>query len=185
MHSPFLTSDPKEFRMTPRMNIFVVAPEAMKGMMAVEASVAKAGIERRVMELVKLRASQMNGCAYCIHMHAKDAVKHGESDMRIHLLDAWRESPVFSDRERAALTWTESLTLVASSRAPDADYEFLQAHFNEIEIAHLTVLIGAINFWNRIQIGLRAVPKVEMHAVDNGANGTQSGSALIPVGMTA
>lgn len=150
--------------MTPRMNIFVVAPEAMKGMMAVEASVAKAGIERSLMELVKLRASQMNGCAYCIHMHVKDAVKHGESDMRIHLLDAWREAPVYSDRERAALGWTESLTRIAESRAPDADYEPLRAHFNETEIAHLTVLIGAINFWNRVSIGLRAIPRVEEQA---------------------
>jgi AhpD family alkylhydroperoxidase len=133
----------------------------------VEASVAKAGIERSLMELVKIRASQMNGCAYCIHMHVKDAVKHGESDMRIHLLDAWRESPVYSERERAALNWTESLSLVATSHAPDADYDPLRAHFNETEIAHLTVLIGAINFWNRIQIGLRAVPRVEAHA---GAN---------------
>lgn len=154
--------------MTPRMNIFVVAPEAMKGMMAVEASVAKAGIERSLMELVKLRASQMNGCAYCIHMHAKDAVKHGESDMRIHLLDAWREAPVYSDRERAALNWTEALSLIAASRAPDADYELLQAHFNEAEIAHLTVLIGAINFWNRVQIGLRAIPRIEVHAAGGG-----------------
>jgi AhpD family alkylhydroperoxidase len=157
--------------MTPRMNIFVAAPEAMKGMIAVEASVAKAGIERRLMELMKIRASQINGCAYCIHMHAKDAVKHGESDMRIHLLDAWREAPVYSDRERAALNWTESLSLIATSRASDTDYEFLQAHFNEAEIAHLTVLIGAINFWNRVQIGLRAVPKVQTHVTGNGVDG--------------
>jgi AhpD family alkylhydroperoxidase len=147
--------------MTPRMNIFPAAPDAMKAMMAVEASVSNSGLEHSLLELVKLRASQINGCAFCIHMHVTDAVKHGETDMRIHLLDAWRDSPSFTDRERAALVWTESLTRVAKTNAPDADYELLKSQFNEHEIAYLTVLIGAINFWNRVQIGLRAVHPVE------------------------
>lgn len=147
--------------MTPRMNIFQTAPEAMKAMLAVEASIDKSGLEHSLAELVKLRASQINGCAFCIYMHTKDATKHGESDMRIHLLDAWRESPLFTDRERAALNWTESLTRIAETHAPDADYEQLKAHFNETEIAYLTVLIGAINFWNKVQIGVRAVHQVE------------------------
>ncbi len=142
--------------MTQRINVFAVAPDAMKGMLAVEASFQKSGIEHRLLELVRLRASQINGCAYCIHMHVVDAVKHGETDMRIHLLDGWRDSPVFSDRERAALGWTETLTHVSRAGAPDADYAALQSQFNDVEIANLTVLIGAINLWNRVQIGLRA-----------------------------
>lgn len=150
--------------MTPRMNIFAAAPDAMKAMLAVEASVNASGLEHSLVELVKLRASQMNGCAYCIHMHATDAVKHGESDMRIHLLDAWRESPLYSDRERAALTWTESLTRIAKTHAPDADYAVVQSHFNDKEIAYLTTLIAAINFWNTVQISLRAVHAVEQPA---------------------
>lgn len=150
--------------MTPRMNIFQAAPDAMKAMLAVEATFENSGLEHSLMELVKLRASQINGCAFCIHMHVTDAVKHGESHMRIHLLDAWRESPLFTDRERAALNWTESLTRVAKTGAPDADYELLKAHFDEKEIAYLTALIAAINFWNKIQIGLRAVHPAEQAA---------------------
>lgn len=151
--------------MTPRMNIFQTAPEAMKGMMAVETSINNSGLEHSLVELVKLRASQINGCAFCLHMHATDAVKSGESDMRIHLLSAWRESTAFTDRERAALTWTESLTRVAKTNAPDSDYELLKSQFSEHEIAYLTVLIGAINFWNQVQIGLRAVhPTVTLAA---------------------
>ena len=147
--------------MTPRMNIFLAAPDAVKGMMAVEASVEKSSLEQRLRDLVRLRASQITGCAFCIHMHVKEAVKHGESDMRIHLLDGWRHSPLYSDRERAALNWTASLSRIATSGAPDGDYELLHTQFNETEIAHLTVLIGTINFWNRVQIGLRAVHKVD------------------------
>lgn len=150
--------------MTPRMNIFTAQPEAMKHMMAVEASIQKSGLEHGLLELVKLRASQINGCAFCIHMHVTDAVKHGETDMRIHLLSAWRESPVFTDRERAALTWTESLTLIDRTGAPDADYALLQSQFNEGEIANLTVLIGAINFWNRVQVGFRAVHPIDVQS---------------------
>jgi len=147
--------------MTPRLNIFQAAPDPMKAMMAVEAALEKSSLEHSLVELVKLRASQINGCAFCIHMHATDAIKHGESHMRIHLLDAWRESPGYTDRERAALNWTESLTRVAGTGAPDADYEALKSHFDDTEIAYLTTLIASINFWNRIQIGLRAIPKVE------------------------
>lgn len=147
--------------MTPRMNIFQAAPDAMKAMLAVEAAIDNSGLEHSLLELVKLRASQINGCAFCIHMHVTDAVKHGESAMRIHLLDAWRESPLYTDRERAALNWTESLTKVAKTGAPDADYERLKAHFDDKEIAYLTTLIAAINLWNRVQIGLRAVHPAE------------------------
>ncbi|NIJ21645.1 AhpD family alkylhydroperoxidase [Sphingomonas naasensis] len=150
--------------MTPRMNIFQAAPEGAKAMIAVETAINQSGLEHGLSELVRLRASQINGCAFCIHMHATDARKHGESDMRIHLLDAWRDSPAFTDRERAALNWTESLTRIGKTHAPDADYALLQSQFNETEIANLTLLIGAINLWNRVQIGLRAVHPVEAPA---------------------
>lgn len=147
--------------MTPRMNIFQAAPDATKAMLAVETAINASAIEHGLAELVRLRASQINGCAFCIYMHVQDAVKHGESDMRIHLLDGWRDSPAFTDRERAALNWTETLTRVGKTHAPDADYALLQSQFDESEIAHLTMLIGAINLWNRVQIGLRAVHPTE------------------------
>jgi AhpD family alkylhydroperoxidase len=146
------------------MNIFQTAPEGSKALIAVETAINQSGLEHGLAELVRLRASQINGCAFCIHMHVTDARKHGESDMRIHLLDAWRESPAFTDRERAALNWTEALTRIAETRAPDADYALLQSQFDETEIANLTLLIGAINLWNRVQIGLRAVHPVEAPA---------------------
>jgi AhpD family alkylhydroperoxidase len=148
--------------MIPRLNIFQAAPDGAKAMVAVEAAIEKSGLEHGLLELVRLRASQINGCAFCIHMHVKDALKHGESELRIHMLAAWRESPLFSDRERAALNWTESLTRIAKTHAPDADYALLQSQFTDAEIASLTLLIGAINLWNRVQIGLRAVHPVEV-----------------------
>jgi AhpD family alkylhydroperoxidase len=157
MAAPLAGGGVKEKPMKSRMNLYQVAQDGVKALMAVEASIEKSGLDRGLAEMVKLRASQINGCAYCIHMHVQDAVKHGESHMRLHLLDAWRESPLYSDRERAALNWTESLTRVAETGAPDEDYELLKQHFNDTEIAYLTLLIGAINTWNRVAIGLRAV----------------------------
>ncbi|MEN3975715.1 carboxymuconolactone decarboxylase family protein [Emcibacter sp. SYSU 3D8] len=150
--------------MKPRMNIFQIAPEGTKAMIAVETAIADSGLEHSLVELVKVRASQLNGCSFCIHMHVKDALKNGESNMRLHLLNAWRHSPLYTDRERAALNWTEILTRVGKTHAPDADYELLKARFNETEIAYLTLLIGAINAWNMIQIGLRAVHPVDKSA---------------------
>jgi len=150
--------------MTPRMNIFQAAPEGSKAMVAVETAIGNSGIEHGLLELVRLRASQINGCSFCIYMHVKDALKNGESGIRLHMLDGWRESPLFSDRERAALNWTESLTRVSKTHAPDADYALLQSQFNDKEIAYLTLLIGAINLWNRVQIGLRAEHPVEAQA---------------------
>ncbi len=147
--------------MTPRMNIFLAAPQGSKAMLAVEASIEESGLEHGLIELVRLRASQINGCAFCLHMHVRDAVKHGENDMRIHMLDSWRGSPLFSDRERAALNWTESLTRIAETHAPDEDYALLKSHFSEKEIAYLTLVIGAINLWNRVQTGLRAIHPIE------------------------
>ena len=147
--------------MKPRMNIFQAAAEGTKAMVAVEAAIEKSGLDHGLIELVRLRASQINGCAFCINMHVDVALKRGESNKRLLLLDAWRESPLYTDRERAALNWTEALTRVAGAGAPDEGYEELERHFNETEIAHLTLLIGAINLWNRVQIGLRAVHPVE------------------------
>lgn len=150
--------------MNPRMNIFQVAPEGTKAMIGVETAIAKSGVEHSLLQLVKIRASQINGCAFCIDMHVKDAIKNGESHQRIHLLDGWRDSPAFTDRERAALNWTEVVTRIGKTHAPDTDYAMLQAQFNEAEIAWLTLSIGAINLWNRVQISLRAVHPVETPA---------------------
>ena len=148
--------------MTPRLqNPHKLAPEAIKAMMALEASFKAGPLEHGLMELVKLRASQINGCAFCIHMHATDARKHGETEMRLYMLTAWRESSLYSERERAALAWTEALTRVADTGAPDADYETLARHFGEAEQVQLTLLIGAINLWNRLQVGFRASHPVE------------------------
>lgn len=141
--------------MTQRLNIFAAAPEGARAMMALEGAIAASGLEHSLIELVKLRASQINGCAYCLHMHVADAVKAGETDLRIHLLNAWRDSAMFTDRERAALNWTEVLTNIARTGAPDADYALLSAQFDEREQGFLSLLIGTINAWNRIQVGFR------------------------------
>lgn len=147
--------------MHPRLNDHIkLAPEQIKAMMALEASFAKSSLEEGLRHLVKLRASQINGCAFCIHMHSTDARKQGESEMRLYMLHAWRESPLYSDRERAALAWTDALTLVAQTGAPDADYELVKAQFSEAEQVQLTLLIGAINVWNRLQVGFRAAHPV-------------------------
>ena len=109
-----------------------------------------------------MRVSQINGCAYCLHMHTKDARAAGESEQRLYLLNAWEESQLYTPRERAALQWTEALTLVSETHAPDADYEAVRAAFSDTELANLTMLIGTINAWNRIAIGFRAVHPVKV-----------------------
>jgi AhpD family alkylhydroperoxidase len=126
-----------------------------------EAALQASGLDHNLLELVKLRASQINQCAFCIHMHTTDLRKHGESEMRLYMLNAWRESPLYTARERAALAWTEALTLVAKTGAPDADYELIKAEFTEAEQVNLTFAIGAINTWNRLQVGFRALHPVE------------------------
>jgi AhpD family alkylhydroperoxidase len=137
------------------MDLGAVAPEAMKAMLGLGSALARSTLERSLLELVKMRASQVNGCAFCLDMHSKDARAAGESEQRLYLLEAWRETDFYSPRERAALGWAEALTLVAETHAPDDDYEALRAHFTEREIAELTLAIVAINGWNRICIGLR------------------------------
>jgi len=146
--------------MKPRLEPFKAAPTVMKAMLDFEEKIASSGLEHSLVELVKTRASQINGCAYCIHMHTRDARAHGESEERLYLLDAWHESPLYSPRERAALGWTEVLTLVAQTHAPDDAYAELKEHFSEEEQVKLTLLIGAINTWNRIAIGFRSVHPV-------------------------
>ena len=143
--------------MTTRIaNPFDLAPEPLKALMQAEASIRQGGLEHRLLELVKLRASQINGCSFCIGMHATDARKHGETEMRLYMLNAWRDSTLYTDRERAALAWTEALTRVAETGAPDEAYAAARAQFTEAELVQLTLQIGMINLWNRLQIGLHA-----------------------------
>jgi AhpD family alkylhydroperoxidase len=150
--------------MRPRMNYFAAAPETIKAVAAIEPIIAASGLEPSLIELVKLRASQINGCAYCLHMHSKDARAHGETEERLYLLNAWRESPLYTEKERAALAWTEALTLISETHAPDDVYEELKKQFSEAEIVNITALIGVINTWNRIAIGFRAVHPVKVKA---------------------
>lgn len=144
--------------MTPRLDYLSTAPAMLAPMMQLERAVASSGLEHSLIELVKTRASQINGCAFCIDMHTRDARKAGESEERLYLLNAWREAPHYTPRERAALAWTEALTLVAKTGAPDADYDGLEPHFTPEEKVKLTLLICTINSWNRIAIGFRSVP---------------------------
>ena len=151
--------------MQPRLNPYAVAPDAIATMRRMEDYLHDCGLEHSLIELVKMRASQINGCAFCLHMHSMDARAAGETEARLYLLNAWRESRLYTARERTALEWTEALTLVAQSQAPDADYEALKAQFTPKEIVDLTMLIGAINVWNRLSIGLRSVhPEDSKHA---------------------
>lgn len=143
--------------MSPRMtDYFKRAEPAFKAMFALEAALKASPLDAKLLHLVKLRASQINGCAYCIHMHVGEALKDGEDATRLHLLAGWRDSPLYSTPERAALAWTEALTLVAQTRAPDEDWASVQAAFTADEQAWLSIAIGAINVWNRIQVGFRA-----------------------------
>jgi AhpD family alkylhydroperoxidase len=141
--------------MKARLNPYSVSAEIMAPMMALEEQIKASGLEPTLIDLVKMRASQINGCAFCLHMHSRDARALGEREERLYLLDAWHESSLYTDRERAALAWTESLTNISQTHAPDADYEIMAAQFSGAEQAHLTLLITTINAWNRIAIGFR------------------------------
>jgi AhpD family alkylhydroperoxidase len=142
--------------MTERLNYWQVAPEAVKPLLALEEHFKTSPLPHTLIELVKTRASQINGCAYCLHMHTSDALKEGERPERLFLLDAWRESRMYTPKERAALAWTESLTRIAETGAPDEHYDGLKEHFSPVEIVDLTLLITTINAWNRLAIGFRA-----------------------------
>ncbi|MDB5513897.1 MAG: Alkylhydroperoxidase AhpD core [Tardiphaga sp.] len=150
--------------MQPRLNPYKAAPEMMKALGALETTIQDSGLEISLIDLVKTRASQVNGCAYCIHMHTKDARGRGESEERLYLLNAWRESPLYSDRERAALAWTEAVTLVSQTHVPDSVYEEVRKAFSEAEIVKLTMLVATINAWNRIAISFRSVHPVKVVA---------------------
>jgi AhpD family alkylhydroperoxidase len=139
-------------------NFKALAPDVFDIVLALGQAAAKAGIDKQLLELVKLRASQINGCAYCIDMHWKDLRALGEPELRLYLLDAWRESPQYTPRERAALAWTEAVTLVANGQVPDEVYAEARAHFDERGIGDLTLVIATINAWNRLSIAARATP---------------------------
>jgi AhpD family alkylhydroperoxidase len=140
-----------------RLNYPKTSPATYQALLALQAAVDKSSLEKQLLELVKIRASQINRCAYCLHMHTRDARKAGVSEERIYLLDAWRESPLYTDRERAALAWTDALTLLPEAGAPDDAYADLAAHFSETEIVELTLAVGAINLWNRFGVGFHLV----------------------------
>jgi len=148
-----------------RLNAQLAAPGAIKAVLGLEKYVQECGLEPSLLELVRTRASQLNGCALCINMHTRDARRAGESEARLYLLDAWRETDVYTKRERAALAWTEAITLIAQTHAPDAVYDELRTHFSESEQVALTAAIGAINVWNRMAIAFRATPQIAADAV--------------------
>lgn len=144
--------------MQPRIDYSKAPAGALQVMQGLEGYIRQSGLEHSLLELIKTRASQLNGCAYCIDMHTKDARAQGETEQRLYALSAWRETPFFSDRERAALEWTESLTLISENHVPDDVYERVRQHFSETELINLTMAVVAINGWNRIAISFRAVP---------------------------
>lgn len=148
--------------MEPRIDYMKVSPDAFQAVWGLEKFVSqKAGIEPSLLHLLKIRASQINGCAFCIDMHVKEARQSGMGDQWLSLIPAWKESPVYNEKERAVLAWTESLTNVAQTGAPDGDFSVLQPHFSEEEIVKLTVAIGTINIWNRIAVGFRSQHEVD------------------------
>ncbi len=143
--------------MKQRFNYYKAAPDGLEILGKLESYIRKSSIEDDLIELVKLRTSQINGCAYCIDMHTKDARSHGESEQRLYGVSAWRESPFYSDRERAALDWTESVTLISQEQMPDEVYDAAKAHFSEKELVDLTLAVIAINAWNRLAISFHVL----------------------------
>jgi AhpD family alkylhydroperoxidase len=144
--------------MQPRIDYSKFALDAQKAMFGLEKYLATCGLDHKLLHLLKLRASQINGCAFCIDMHSKDARALGETEQRLYSLDAWRETPFYTDKERAALAWIEAVTLVSETHVADEVYEEVKRHFTEKEIVDLTILAATINMWNRLAIATRAVP---------------------------
>src|SRR3954454_21648695 len=144
--------------MKPRMEYWKVAPVAFKAMSSLEAYLHDCGLDKALLHMVKLRASQMNGCAYCIDMHWKDARAAGETEQRLYGLAAWREAPYYTDKERAALEWTEALTFIADGHAPDSVFDSVRSQLSEREIIDLTLAAAQINAWNRLAIATRMEP---------------------------
>ncbi len=161
--------------MEPRLKSAEVDPEGYRAMVNLERYVRACGLELSLLELVKIRASQINGCAFCIDMHTKDARAEGETEQRIYALSAWQETPFFTGRERAALAWTEAVTLVGESRVPDDVYELVRQQFSEKELVDLTLAVITINGWNRLSISFRTVPgsyqRKETRVIQEQANG--------------
>lgn len=141
--------------MTQRINWYALAPQGLAAQLGLETYARESGLEHSLLELVKTRASQINGCAYCLDMHTKDARAEGETEQRLYTLSAWRETPFFSERERAALAWTEAITCISEGGASDALFEQARAHFSDKELVDLTLAIVAINGWNRLAIAFR------------------------------
>ncbi|RJX69599.1 carboxymuconolactone decarboxylase family protein [Altererythrobacter sp. N1] len=143
--------------MSSRMNIATLAPKLYRAVRALDSAVSKSGLDNRLLHLIRLRASQINGCAFCVDLHVKEALADGMDAQTLHLVAVWRESPFFDARDRAVLAWTESVTLVAETGIPDAAYEHVRSEFTESEIAKLTIAIGTINIFNRIAVSSRIV----------------------------
>ena len=144
--------------MNARIDLMHINPGIIHAMLGLERQVHQAGFDRAMLDLVRMRASQINGCAYCLDMHSKDARANGESEQRLYALNAWRETPFYSPRERAALEWTEALTLVSETHVPDEVYEQVREQFSEEELAQLSLAVVAINGWNRLNVAARTVP---------------------------
>jgi AhpD family alkylhydroperoxidase len=144
--------------MSQRLKFYELGSEAIKPLQALEKYLSGCGLEKPLLELVKLRASQINGCAYCLDMHTKDARAAGETEQRLYVLSAWREAPFYSDRERAALEWTEAVTLISATHVPDEIYEKVRPYFSPEELLNLTMAVVAINGWNRLAISFRSEP---------------------------
>ena len=144
--------------MKARIDLMRINPGVMQAMLGLERQIRKSGLDQGLLDLVRMRASQINGCSYCLDMHSKDARAKGETEQRLYGLSAWRETPYYSERERAALEWTEALTLVAETNVPDDVYERVRARFSEDELVHLSLAIVSINGWNRLNVAARTVP---------------------------
>ncbi|WP_426204166.1 carboxymuconolactone decarboxylase family protein [Pseudomonas sp. TWP3-1] len=144
--------------MSPRLDYYSASPKAMKAMIAMEALTSNLSIEQPLLHLIKIRASQLNGCAFCTDMHSVDARRAGESDRRLYSLVVWRDSDFFNPRERAALTWAEAVTLLSQSHVPDDVYQLAREQFNEAEMVDLTIAVTTINSWNRLAVSFRQTP---------------------------
>lgn len=152
--------------MQPRLNFYQASPEIMKPVYALTRAVDECGLEKSLLHLIKLRASQINGCSFCVDMHSREAREDGETEQRVHLVAAWRESPLFSGRERAAFAWAEKLTKLAGRMVEDEDFHEAREHFSDDELVKLSVAIGMINVWNRLCVPFRSV-----HPVAEGEHG--------------
>ena len=148
-----------------RLNAYEAAPAAMKALVAVETYIAQCGLEKSLVELVKMRASEINGCAYCLSVHSRDARKNGETEQRLYVLPAWRETSFYTPRERAALAWTEALTMLTDG-VSDEVYEQARTEFSDKELTYLTSAIASINAWNRFGVAYRWTPPVRQAQVN-------------------